>query len=194
MKYPSEIEIILASQSPRRLSLLQSLQISVRAMPTDISEDFDDHIPPESVAQTLAMRKANALQVRLGADTNRLILAADTVVILGDKILNKPANFLEAKSMLQSLSGQMHRVITGVCIQQGDFVEAFSEETKVYFADLDSREIDFYVEQFSPLDKAGAYGIQEWIGMIAVERIEGDYYNVMGLPLHRVWEVIQRLS
>lgn len=191
MLSPFDMEIILASQSPRRLSLLQSLHIPVRVAPIEVSEDFDEKIRPEEVAQMLAERKANSLQISNDHAKNSVILAADTVVILEGNILNKPADEQEAKSMLQALSGKTHQVITGVCLRNDSRVVSFSETTQVYFSGLSLQEIDFYVERFRPLDKAGAYGIQEWIGMVAVEKIEGDFYNVMGLPLHRVWNEIQ---
>lgn len=183
--------IILASQSPRRLSLLQSLQLNVEAVPTHVEEDFDIHLPPQEIAISLAERKAKALAEKRKTDREEFILAADTIVVLDQSIINKPDSPQQAVDMLRRLSGRMHEVITGVCILYGESSKSFAERTKVYFAPLTTQEIDYYVDKFKPLDKAGAYGIQEWIGMIGVEKIEGDFYNVMGLPIQKVFQTLK---
>ena len=182
--------LILSSNSPRRQELLRALgyTFQIKIKPTE--EDFPDEMPCEKVAEFLARKKA---EVFLKEEISESVLiTADTVVCLDNQILNKPVDAKNAAVMLQNLSGKKHEVITGVCIRSADKKVSFSETTGVYFKLLSEEEIVYYVSNFRPFDKAGAYGIQEWIGMIGVEKIEGSYYNVMGLPLHRLYAELQK--
>jgi septum formation protein len=181
--------IILGSNSPRRKELLSSLGFSftVKTKPTD--ESFPSSLPPSEVPVFLARKKAAALLPDLA--TNEMLLTADTIVVLKGKILGKPSSLEEAKNMLQELSGKKHEVISGVYITSANNEEDITVSTDVYFKQLSPEEIEYYVNTYSPLDKAGAYGIQEWIGQIGVEKILGSYYNVVGLPTEAVWEVLK---
>ena len=179
-------KIILGSQSPRRSSLLKQLGISFTIKKKDVDESYPENIKREEVAEYLSRKKATAFLGEL--KENEVLITCDTVVILEDKILGKASNVKEAKSMLQSLSGKQHQVVSGVCISNIHHAHSFSVSTEVYFKTLKNDEIDFYIEKFQPFDKAGAYGIQEWIGMIGVEKIIGSYYNVMGLPVKELFE------
>lgn len=151
----------------------------------DVEETFPDEMPREDVATYLASKKAEFFKPLSG---DEIVVTADTVVILGDRIMNKPETRAEAIEMLQSLSGNTHTVITGVCILSKEKQKIFSDRTQVTFKQLTAEEIAHYVDNYKPFDKAGAYGAQDWIGMVAVHRIEGSYFNVMGLPIHRVYE------
>lgn len=183
----TDYHIILASNSPRRKELLSGLDIEyeIRTLP-DIDEEYTNNTPPEKVAEFLAKKKASAYLPVLR--DNELLITADTVVLLNNKIYGKPVDNTDAKRMLRDLSGQTHRVITGVCITSTQKQVVFSDTANVTFADLSDEEIDYYVEKYRPMDKAGAYGVQEWIGYVAVKHIEGSYFNVMGLPIHRVYQ------
>lgn len=181
--------IILASTSPRRKELLSLAGLDFIVRTGQVSEDFAAGTPPTEVPELLARRKA--LAARRLSGSGDVILGADTIVLVDGTILGKPADSAEAAGYLRLLSGRAHQVITGVCIAQGERVECFSVTTRVYFRALSPRDIDYYIETFHPMDKAGAYAIQEWIGVRGVERIEGDYFNVVGLP---VSELVARLS
>ncbi|MFC5270261.1 Maf-like protein [Adhaeribacter terreus] len=183
------VKLILASNSPRRKEILSGLRIPFSIQVKDVAEDFEPHLQREQIAEHLAEHKASAYKNDLKAD--EVVLTADTIVWLQDSVLNKPKDLAEAKQMLQRLSGNVHEVITGVCLQSHEKHEVFHDVSKVYFRDLSETEIDFYLEHFKPLDKAGAYGVQEFIGMIGIERIEGSYFNVMGLPVHLVYEKLK---
>lgn len=148
-------------------------------------ESFPADMPLDQVARYLAARKAEVFRPRL---QNEIVVAADTVVILNGAILNKPADRTEAIAMLSGLSGQTHRVMTGVCILSKEKEELFDDTTLVTFKTLTSVEIEYYVDHYKPFDKAGAYGAQDWIGMVAIETISGSYFNVMGLPIHKVYQ------
>lgn len=185
-------DIILASQSKRRHELMASAGIPFRALTTNSSEEFPDGHLPQDVALMLARRKAEALSQELH-NKKTVIVAADTIVVFQGKILNKPSGYEHAKTMLTSLSGQMHKVITGVCIANQSTFRCFYETTLVYFKELSGQEIDYYLTNFRPYDKAGSYGIQEWIGLIGVNRIEGSYTNVVGLPVERVISELRNL-
>jgi septum formation protein len=176
-------KIILASQSPRRKQLLEQAEIEFEIMVADVDETNPPGMPGTEVALHLAKLKADTVQ-HLVEDA--IVIAADTVVLLDDKILGKPRDAEHAREMLRMLSGRMHTVVTGVCIQSDSKQISFSTETKVYFRSLTKEQIGYYVESYMPFDKAGAYAIQEWIGMIGIEKINGDYYNVMGLPIGEV--------
>jgi septum formation protein len=180
--------IILASASPRRQDLLKHLGIpfKVEVRPVD-ENNFGSEMSAEEVALTLSRKKANAFK-REDMANDQLLITADTVVCLENELLGKPANRQEAVDILLKLSGKKHEVITGVCIRTLERETNFSVSTSVYFKKLRKDEIDYYVDHFKPYDKAGAYGIQEWIGYIGIEKIEGSFYNVMGLPVLRLYE------
>jgi len=156
----------------------------------DIDEDFDLKMPSAQVATFLALKKANSYLNEI--KENVILITADTIVCTEDEILNKPSDRQDAIRMLQHLSGKQHKVITGVCIKSTDREITFSSESIVYFKVLELPEIEYYVDQYNPYDKAGAYGIQEWIGYIGITRIEGSYFNVMGFPIQRVFEELKK--
>ncbi|NPD91441.1 Maf-like protein [Xylanibacter muris] len=184
-------KIILASNSPRRRELLGGLGIEfeVRVLP-DIDEAYPDNLPASEVALYIAREKAVAYKGTMSA--GEIVITADTVVIHGDRVLGKPVDDAEAVAMLSELRGCTHQVITGVCITGIDRQTAFSVTTDVTFRDISDEEISYYVNNYHPLDKAGAYGIQEWIGYIGVTKLEGSYYNVMGLPVQRIYNELKR--
>jgi septum formation protein len=183
--------LILASKSPRRQELLRSLEVDFEIRTKEVDESFPDDLEPPLVAEYLAVKKSAAFEELA---ENELLLTSDTTVICDGKILNKAADYTEAFSMIKMLSGKTHEVVTGVCLRTSNQNVAFSETTKVNFAKLSDSEIDHYIKQNKPFDKAGAYGIQEWIGMIGIEKIEGDFYNVMGLPLHRLYKALLQFT
>ncbi len=185
-------KIILASQSPRRSFLLGEAGFSFDVRPTDIPEDFPEDMPVDQVAPYLARKKAEA--ARHWIEDDEIVLASDSVVILGDRIFNKPADEAEAFAMLRALSGNMHRVITGVCLLSKDLEKDLSGESRVFFEPLSDAEIDFYIRKCRPFDKAGAYAVQEWIGLCKISRIEGTYSNIMGLPMDLVYKALQDFS
>ena len=179
-------KLLLASASPRRKELLAMLGVEFDiCLGKDVDESYPVDIETDEIAKYLAQKKADAYVDGLG--DNEIVITADTIVVNDEKVLGKPANEVEAKTMLRSLSGHKHKVITGVAVTSTQKRVSFSVETEVEFAELGADEIDEYVSVFKPLDKAGAYGIQEWIGCIGVKNINGSYYNVMGLPLHRLY-------
>ena len=151
----------------------------------DVDESFPPEMPVDQVAKYLAAKKAEVFRLNI---KNEIIVTADTVVILFNKIMNKPADRAEAIEMLSQLSGRTHLVMTGVCILSKEKEESFDDTTEVTFQSLSKSEIEFYVDNYKPYDKAGAYGAQDWIGMTAIKTINGSYFNVMGLPIHRVYE------
>ena len=177
--------LILSSNSPRRKELLAGLDIpfEVRVI-EDIDESYPDNLPAGEIAEYIAQKKAAAYEV----GNDEVLITADTIVVLDDQILGKPADAEEAKQMLRSLSGKTHHVITGVCLKSRDQQHHFSVISEVTFKTLAEEEIRYYVETYKPFDKAGAYGIQEWIGYIGVTGLSGSYFNVMGLPVQRIYE------
>ena len=185
---PLSHPLILASNSPRRQQLLRELgfDFTVQVRPTD--ELFPADMPPAKVAGFLAQHKAEQFQHNLG---NGLVLCADTIVVVDNEILNKPANEAEAEAMLRKLSGRTHEVITGICLLSSDGFQTVSDVARVEFKTLTDSEINYYIQYYRPFDKAGAYGIQEWIGMAGITRIEGSFYTIMGLPLHLVYQLLQ---
>lgn len=183
--------LILASASPRRRQLLQGLDLPVEITSTDVDETPPVGMPHEQVAEHLAVKKAEAYCGPLAVD--QVLITADTTVLVDSHLLNKPANAAEARTMLTMLAGRTHKVITGVCLRTYNHRESFSDQTEVTFAPLTAEEIAYYVEHHAPLDKAGAYGVQDWIGYVAVERINGSFYTVMGLPLHRVYHMLKEM-
>lgn len=180
-----QYNITLASKSPRRRELLAGLGIDfeVKVLP-GIDESYPAELPATDVPQYIASKKASAYEVA-GRD---LVITADTLVIVGDEILGKPHDAADAHRMLRLLSGRRHQVTTGVCMVSADKKRCFSVTTDVAFKALSDAEIDYYIERYRPFDKAGAYGIQEWIGYIGVTSIHGSYFNVMGLPVQRIYE------
>ncbi len=190
---PIEYNIILASNSPRRKQLLEQLglKFSVRVLP-DIDETWPDHLRGEDIVRHISTKKAEAYRPTLAAGD--LVITADTSVMLRGKVLGKPADKAEAKRMLAFLAGKTHKVMTGVTVMTRERTETIVVTTKVTFAPLSEHEIDYYVERFNPIDKAGAYGIQEWIGMVAVERIEGSYWNVIGLPVQQLYRLLKKFG
>ncbi len=182
----SSTKILLASGSPRRRELLAMIAPDFAVAPgRDVDESYPSDIPAEKVAEYLSKVKADAY-IDLLAD-DEIIITADTVVIIDGRILGKPAGRDDAVAMLRSLSGRRHKVVTGVTVTARDRSISFDETTVVKFAPLSDDEIDAYVDTFRPYDKAGAYGIQEWIGAVGIKGIEGCYYNVMGLPVHTLY-------
>lgn len=181
--------IILGSGSPRRKELLAGLGLHFKVLVRDgISESYPIGLSPNEVAQYIAEEKASAYSDLLIGDT--MVITADTVVICDGRILGKPKDVNDAKKMLRQLSGKTHQVTTGVCISTKEKRKSFHVTTNVTFKYLTGTEIDYYVDKFKPLDKAGAYGIQEWIGYIGATRLEGSYFNVMGLPVQRIYDTL----
>lgn len=177
-------KIILASQSPRRKQLLEWAEIPFEIIVRETDELYPPGLSPEEIAIYIARNKAMAVQ-RI-ADAGRTILAADTIVVLNEAIIGKPVHREEAVSILFALSGMKHKVITGVVLRKDDKEIAFADSTEVEFHKLTIEQIEFYVDKYKPYDKAGAYAIQEWIGVVGIKSIDGDFYNVMGLPVSRV--------
>lgn len=184
--------LILASASPRRRQLLLGLDLPVEVTSTDVDETPPEGMPHEQVAEHLAIKKAEAYTGLLEAD--HVLITADTTVIVDQHLLNKPADPSEARAMLAMLAGRTHQVVTGVCLRTQDNQVSFSDVAEVTFAPLTAEEIAYYVERHTPFDKAGSYGVQDWIGYAAVERINGSFYTVMGLPLHRVYGTLKDLA
>lgn len=185
-------KVILASNSPRRKELLSGLGIEyqVKAMP-DVDESFPDTLVGEAIPAYIAQAKANAYQPIMGAD--ELVITADTIVWIDNEVLGKPESREDAICMLRKLSGASHQVITGVCITTIDWQKSFTATTDVTFAKLTNEEIEYYVDNYAPMDKAGAYGVQEWIGFVGVESISGSYFNVMGLPIQRLYGELKKI-
>lgn len=183
-------KLILGSKSPRRKELLSQITFNLEIRIQEVDEIYEPSISESKVPEYLAELKAKALLSTI--QENEIIITADTIVILENTILGKPNSLEDAKSMLQKLSGRKHTVITGCCITDLKKQKSFSVSTNVYFKDLTTEMIDFYVDTFQPLDKAGAYGIQEWIGIVGIEKIDGSYYNVMGLPVAHLWEELNQ--
>lgn len=192
------MQLILASQSPRRKQLLSdaALEFEIVIVPTE--ETYPEHLTRAEVPEFIAEEKALAVYQQLEA-TNKLnretvILAADTIVLLQEKVIGKPKDAEDARQILRSLSGQTHEVITGVCLLSGDRKELFHSITKVHFNELSEEQIDYYIRHYQPFDKAGAYALQEWIGLVGISGIEGDLYNVIGLPVNKVMQVLPAFS
>ncbi len=189
----SDLRIILASQSPRRAQLLREMGVPFIVRPQAVPEDYPPHLAADEVAPFLAHKKARAAAGLL--ETKRdVLLTADSTVILDETILDKPAGREEAMWTLRRLSGRTHRVVTGVCLRSTSREQLFSAESKVTFEVLQEAEIEYYVDHFQPYDKAGAYAIQEWIGLCKVSAIEGTYSNIVGLPVEPVYRELQRFA
>lgn len=182
----NKYKIILASKSPRRHYLLKELGINFEVHTKEVDESFSPELKAQEIPLYLSQKKADAFLEEL--EENTIVITADTVVWVDNQVLNKPENFEDAKRMLHLLSGKMHEVFTGVCLKSKHKSKSFYAATKVYFKNLTEEEIEFYINNYNPYDKAGAYGAQEFMGYIGVEKIEGTYFNVMGLPLKELYE------
>lgn len=185
-------KIILASNSPRRKELMSGLGINyeVKTLP-GIEETYPDTLKDEEIPLYIAKEKADAYRDVMQPD--ELIITADTIVWLDGIVMGKPKDVEDARQMLRTLSGRTHQVITGVCLTTIAFQKSFSTVTDVTFAELSDAEIDYYIRTYKPMDKAGSYGIQEWIGFIGVQKISGSYFNVMGLPVQRLYTELKKL-
>ena len=185
-------KVILASGSPRRRELMVGLGVNyeVRILP-DVDESYPDTLQGEEIPLYIAKEKADAYIPMMQLD--ELIITADTIVWLDGKVLGKPQDREDALQMLRTMSGRTHEVFTGVCITTTDWQRSFTAQTEVRFATLSEDEIIYYVDNFKPMDKAGAYGVQEWIGFIGVENISGSYYNIMGLPVQRLYRELLKV-
>ena len=182
-------KLILASNSPRRQELLKGLDIPFTVQVKDgVSEDYPKDFPVDQIAQYISKEKADAYEIK----NDELLITADTIVVLEDEVMGKPNDEQDAKRMLHALSGHTHQVITGVTLKTTDIQHSFSVVTDVTFKELTDAEIEYYITTYKPYDKAGAYGIQEWIGYIGVTKLEGSYFNVMGLPVQRIYRELQQ--
>ena len=188
----NKYKVVLASNSPRRKELLSGLGLAyeVKTLP-DIDESFPAGMDGVEIPAYIARSKADAYRAMMTSD--ELIITADTIVWLDGKVMGKPQDAEDARRMLGALSGQTHQVITGVCLTTTDYQKSFSAVTDVTFCCLSDEEINYYVEHYRPMDKAGSYGIQEWIGFVGVESISGSYFNVMGLPIQRLYTELKKL-
>jgi len=184
--------ILLVSKSPRRSQLLREAGFDIRIESMDIDESFPADLPALEVAEFIALKKANACKEL--AKEGTLVLTADTVVVFHNKIYEKPIDKKDATRILKDLSGQVHTVVTGVAINWNGKIHSLSDESQVHFLPLDDAEIDYYLETCKPYDKAGAYGVQEWIGHCKIAKIDGSYTNIMGLPMQRVYELLHSLG
>ncbi len=188
-------ELILASKSPRRQALLKLLQVPFRILTAETSEDFEPSLPPKDIVTELAVRKGKAVSNLYRAETtDKLVLSADTIVVLGGEVLNKPNSEAHAFEMLSKLQGRTHEVFTGFALIKGTDIVAEIERTAVTFAPMSADEIRTYIQVAKPFDKAGAYGIQDDFGACFIERIEGCYYNVVGLPLAKLYKTLKQFD
>lgn len=185
-----DYKIILASKSPRRKQLLEGLNLPFEVIVREVDELFPEKLSMEEIPVYLAKLKAEPFLTEL--NDKILVITADTIVWIDGEVLGKPLDHKHAAEMLRKLSGRKHVVVTGVCLTSKVKQVAFSSVTDVYFKELSDKEIEYYLDQYHPYDKTGAYGVQEWIGYIAIDRIEGSYFNVMGLPVQRLYEELRR--
>lgn len=186
-----DYHIILASNSPRRKELLAGIDVNfdVRVI-RDIDESYPASLPTKDIAEYISRKKATVYRQQMASD--ELIITADTIVVLDSEVMGKPHDEADASRMLHELSGRTHQVITGVTLTTTDRQQSFSVETDVTFKSLTDEEINYYIQHYKPYDKAGAYGIQEWIGHIGVTALKGSYFNVMGLPVQRIYEALRQ--
>jgi septum formation protein len=190
MNWFPDYNYILASKSPRRNQLLKSLGIAFQVKTKEVEENYPENLQKEEIPVFLAELKAKPFLTNL--TRNDLLITADTIVWKNGEVLGKPANKEEAAEMLHFLSGSEHQVISGVCLSSADKTKSFYSISDVRFKSLTEKEIEYYISEFKPFDKAGAYGIQEWIGIIGITHIEGSFYNVMGLPIQKLYDEIQK--
>lgn len=182
--------VILASKSPRRQELLRGMGVDFNVLTKETPETYDSTMPADEVSEFLSLQKSMAFSAdELPADF--LLITSDTVVIVGDEILGKPKDRIDAFRMLKLLSGKTHQVVTGVTVRSAQRTNSFSVKSEVTFASLDEDEKTYYIDHCKPFDKAGAYGIQEWIGYVGISGLQGSFYNVMGLPTHRLYQVLK---
>ena len=181
----NQYSVILASQSPRRQTLLKELNFDFNVVVKEVDEVFPSHLVKEEIPVHLAKLKASAFDNSI--HNAEMIITADTIVWINNSVLGKPTGYDDAFQMLKTLSGNMHTVYTGVCIKTVDKSKTFWASTNVYFRDLENSEVEYYLNNYKPYDKAGSYGIQEWIGYVGIEKIEGSYFNVMGLPVQQLY-------
>jgi septum formation protein len=186
----NKYRVILASRSPRRRQLLNELGLRIEVVTRNWTENYPGHLKGEKIALYVATQKAKTFQSEVKG--NEIVITADTIVWCNNKVLDKPSGRDDAKKILREISGNEHEVITGVCLLSSDKLTSFYSSTKVTFSELTDEEIDYYIDSCSPYDKAGAYGIQEWIGIAACSHIEGSYFNVMGLPVQQVYQELQK--
>ena len=189
----NDLTVVLASNSPRRKQLVEAMNFHLETVSSAVdNEDYPDDLSFEQIPIYLAQKKMRALHYEKPLQ-NKVLLTADTVVFLNGQPLGKPQNENQARQMLNELSANEHSVITGCCLKTDKEEQSFSDLSLVTFSPLKEEEISYYISKYQPLDKAGSYGIQDWIGLIGIERIEGSYYNVMGLPCHKVYRTIQNM-
>lgn len=186
-----ELKIILASQSPRRRELLQSMGLNFESIGLDINEDFPSELKEHEIPVYLSQKKAAALENKYDQET--IIITADTIVWHNNTALNKPINREEAIQMLRQLNGQWHTVFTGVTVKQGNQTISKWDSTQVKFAQMEEQWVEYYVDHYHPMDKAGSYGAQDFWGLVAIEELKGSYYNVMGLPTHLVFQMLSEI-
>ncbi|UZO80063.1 Maf family nucleotide pyrophosphatase [Aquimarina sp. ERC-38] len=182
-----EYQIILASGSPRRQQFFKDLNLSFKVAVPNVEEIYPEHLKKEEITDFLALLKADAFD---NLQKNEILITSDTIVWHQDNAVGKPKDMDEAKNMLRSFSGNAHEVVSSVCIRVGKREKLINQVTKVFFKELSEKEIDYYITNYQPLDKAGAYGIQEWLGLIAITKIEGNFYNVMGLPVQLLYKTL----
>lgn len=182
--------LILASSSPRRQELIKGLDIPFETRVYEVEESYPENLLNDEIPEYLARLKASIFENTLTDD--EVIITSDTIVLYKDQLMVKPKDKTQAREMLRKLSGEMHRVLTSVCVTGISKQVCITDESKVHFKELDENEIDYYIDNYNPYDKAGGYGIQDWLGFIAIEKIEGSYYNIMGLPTHRLYEVLKQ--
>lgn len=187
--YSKKASVILASQSPRRKQLLEWAEVNFEVIVQETDESFDATMPVDKIAIHIARNKALAVKANEGE--SRIIIAADTIVVLNNEVIGKPTSREHALSILTKLSGQHHQVITGVVILKDEKEIAFADITDVEFHPLTKEQLEFYIDKYKPYDKAGAYAIQEWIGVVGIKSVKGDFYNVMGLPVSRVVQALE---
>lgn len=184
-------KLILASNSPRRQQLLSELGLKFQIRTLEVEESYPDDLEVGKVAEYLAIKKGKAHQNIM--ESGEIIITADTTVVIEESVLNKPADTQEAFQMLKQLSGNTHQVITGVCLTLAEQQQSFRDITQVTFRELEDDEINYYISQYHPFDKAGGYAIQEWIGMVGITHIEGSYFNVVGLPVEKLYSKLKNI-
>ena len=189
----NQFQIILASKSPRRQELLSNMGLKFTVHQSNVNEDIPEGVPFEKLAEHFAKYKAEDV-AQYYTMYNTIVIGCDTTVLLDDELLEKPQNKAEAFEMIKQLSEKTHRVISAICIVSANKTMVYSDVSKVSFVKLRDEEINFYIDNYAPFDKAGSYGIQEWIGCIGINRIEGSFYTVVGLPTHLLWDMLKQLA